>query len=471
MKKKNLYRSTLSIRLLDERSTHHQTSNMQLSRICARNGGQIQRRCYSSKKDLHLSLAEKLRKATNRQSRNEEDTPKYPSTRMNKPLGSLLNKPINIESLRSASRTSEPSNGFPRSRDALYQKNQNGPRRPPFNNDGFDPRRPSFKRDNDRAPARKGSGERTSGNPFYKRGPPPPPQIEIPTWEYGTDLEKEYMNEVFKNIYDINKEGLVIFINQDGKLENGTILNYIDSVPTDSVLGVADIQEQGIEKVALVKIYERRGKLKEFSDKKADEITKQFGRTRKNKRDASLKNIKVSWEISQSDLDNQKASEILTQLKKGFKLLLVVGEKRVIGRKTFFNKLHRREEEEEQEQGQEEEEEIEDYEEEKEVFEDLNPYEELRRTKVLDQVKAMLEGNATYTIKGDIRSRVLINAEPTGKTEGAKEEVVDEKKKLKEQKKLERQMKEKLRQEKKKAKMESKKSKVSHILEAQQNDE
>lgn len=448
----------------------HTFFRMQRSRICLKPaGGVFQKRHYSNKlEDAIQNVRNQLAKANE----NKNQRPESKLQTRTQSRGGILGKPIGTEFLKKNSprgQSMNPRDRMSGQKDIFGMKNSNSPekfdpqlrkRRPKKDNEDFIPMPERVRKGQ---PGSHQSRRRpTSSHPARTR--PVAYKPDIPVWEYGTDLEKEYMNNVFKSIYDINEHGRVKFLNDEGSIEDGNIMHFIDLVPEDNVLGIADVQENYDEKVALIKFYERRPKLKEYTDKMAEEKTKLFGRTKKNKKDSTTKNIKVSWEISQSDLDNQKTNEIVGQLKKGFKIQLVIGERVAINRKNFLNKLGKGGLADESDQSKEEQEfeEQENFDDEPETYADLNLYEEMRRTKVLDQVKALLEGSSTYQVKGNIRSRILINAEPLAAQE---EKKVDEKRKLKDQKKLERQMKEKLRQEKKKAKMESKKSQLSPILE------
>lgn len=369
---------------------------------------------------------------------------------------SMSTKPSLRDIIAQRLRNSSISNDQTKER---FQGPRNGfQNRTPGNNQPFQRNRPNDRNRSSQGNRFNGPGRRDQkGGSSYKR--PDPSKPVIPKWEYGTDLEKQYMNDLLQTIYKINENGRVSYVAPSGDIEYATVLKYVDTVPENQVLGIVDVQEKLGEKVAFLKLFERKVKLQEFSNKLAEEKTKLFGRTRKNKRDSTLKSIKVSWEISQKDLDNQKTNEILGHLKKGYKLRLVIGQKDTIGRRNFnFDK--------EQTEADEAAEEEDDIFSENDLLEvkqlkELVPYEERRRTKVLEQIKSVFDELAKIEVKGDIRHKILIHAEPLVKEAPKKEE----KQSLKEQKKAERRLKEQLRQEKKKAKMESKKNQVSTLLE------
>lgn len=397
------------------------------------------RRLYNTKIDIE-SLVSRLKKSKEESLKNQ--TPRFGQSQGQGQRQRFGNRP--------------PQGNRPPPKD--FRQNRPNTRYPQGNSTNQGVTRNEFNRSNN-------SDQRPLPNERWRRNREPLGP-EIPKWEYGTDLEKEYMNHVFKQIYEVNEEGLVLFINDSGELEEGTVLRYVDLVPKDHVIGIVDKQEQRGEMFTLVKILPRRAKLQEYSDKMAENKTKLYGRGNKKpkNKDASLKHIKISWEISQSDLDNQKTNEVISQLKKGFKILLVIGQRRDIGAKRFsFDELSQKKESELSQEEKEKLEEIENEQEEgEEEFQALNHFEQTRRNKVLEQVKAIFEERSKYTVKGDIRSRIVINAEPLETVTPEKKE--DEKKKLKEQKKLERQLKEKQRLEKKKAKMESQKNQTSTLL-------
>lgn len=402
----------------------------------------------STKPSLQEIIAQRLRETADKkkardQAINQErfqgprnGSPKGPSSQNDQPW---RNNPF--------SRDRNGSNGLERSRTG------DGNRNKPFQGD----RKRPFQGNRSGGPNNKNSPNNRNQRAASQAKSSEPNKLVIPKWEYGTDLEKQYMNELLKTIYTINEDGRVSYVSPTGDIEYASVLKYIDTVPENHVLGIVDIQEQRGEKVAFIKLFERKVKLQEFSDKLAEEKTKLFGRTRKNKRISSLKSIKVSWEISQKDLDNQKTNEIMGHLKKGYKIRLVIGQKDLIGRRNFnFNKEAIEAEEIEDEFDAFNEDDL--YE--SKNFQELYPYEEARRNKVLEQIKSVFEELAKIEIKGDIRHKIVINAEPLVKEEAKKEE----KKSLKDQKKAERRLKEQLRQEKKKAKMESKKNQVSTLL-------
>ncbi|CCH43086.1 hypothetical protein BN7_2633 [Wickerhamomyces ciferrii] len=286
-----------------------------------------------------------------------------------------------------------------------------------------------------------------------------PQEPEIPKWEYGTDLEKDYMNQVLKTVYETHPEGNIKFISENGDIEDSTILRYFDIVPQGKVMGIVNIQEDEItkEKIAVIKYFERVSKIKQFSDERAKELTEQFGRTKVSKRkDQNVKHVKVTWEISQSDLDNQKTNEINGHLSKGHKLQIVIGEKRGMNRRVFDDDIKDKEIDEDAE--------IDEMEEIEEEIQ-LNDLEERRRNKVLDQIKLIFNEKATIEVKGQLSKRISITATPLEKQSDKKGDVKNDK----DAKKLARQEKERQRLEKKKAKEEEKKKRAAEFLQSIEN--
>ncbi|OWB57202.1 hypothetical protein B5S28_g3134 [[Candida] boidinii] len=142
-----------------------------------------------------------------------------------------------------------------------------------------------------------------------------------------------------------------------------------------------------------------------------------------------LKVIKITWNISISDLENQKLNEIKNQLNKGEKVHIYIGSKESLNYSNFEkisqgdDFIPRR------------------------GFQEINELEETRREKILSIIDEFLRDTIkiNFTKEGELSKRILYKIDIVKKEEISK----DEKKRLKQLKKEERQNKLKLKSERK----------------------
>lgn len=171
-------------------------------------------------------------------------------------------------------------------------------------------------------------------------------------WNSGSERAQEAANSVLAKIFKMNDRGTIKTVNQDtNRLEEANIREYAKGVDLDRQgFTVVDIQEQDGSQIPLVKLVESRVALKKYSDELAKQkeqemaslgiSRKRTGKPAENeKSEDCVKQIKVSWQISDADLHKQKANEITAQLQKGFKVYLYVDGKDSFGRSNWADKF------------------------------------------------------------------------------------------------------------------------------------
>lgn len=171
-------------------------------------------------------------------------------------------------------------------------------------------------------------------------------------WNSGSERAQEAANSVLTKIFKMNDRGTIKTVNQEtNRLEETNIREYAKGVDLDRQgFTVVDIQEQDGSQIPLVKLVESRVALKKYSDELAKQkeqemaslgiSRKRTGKPAENeKSEDCVKQIKVSWQISDADLHKQKANEITAQLQKGFKVYLYVDSKDSFGRSNWADKF------------------------------------------------------------------------------------------------------------------------------------
>lgn len=257
-------------------------------------------------------------------------------------------------------------------------------------------------------------------------------------WTDSTDLENQYMTYIIKKIFKINSNLNVILYDEVKGIQNFTLREFIKTLKNDESFDILNIQEINNEKYPFLKIIDKPTCLKSFNEKLAEEKSKLYGRTIEKKRDLGVKYLKLSWEISEHDLQNQKLNEIKNLLKMGQKTILLIDTKNELSSKNLTFEIEKPRE---------------NY-----IEPKLNEFEAIRRNKILEFLKnlfTLLESE--FDISGSINKRILMNVKPK------KIEVVKSKEKSND-KKLERQLKQKQREEEKKLKLQEKKRLYEELL-------
>jgi hypothetical protein len=260
-----------------------------------------------------------------------------------------------------------------------------------------------------------------NSDPFYKFKPE--------SFKYTESLslrENEFYTDLFKRVHEVNQHFNVLMLDT-GAPKKTHMKNVMKSLAEDETIDLVDVQELKGERYPVVRKMSKEAVLKTFAEKRSVEISKLYGRTKEKKRDANVKFIKVSWEISQTDLENQKKNEITSQLQKGFKLTIAIDSKDNLQdlRGAFEVSAS------------------------KDVAK-LHDLEKLKREKTLEFIKELLLEVADVDISGDIKGKIIMNVSPK-----VNDNKKADKRVLKDQKKLERIQKQKMKEEQKREKMEA----------------
>lgn len=242
-----------------------------------------------------------------------------------------------------------------------------------------------------------------------------------------SDRENEFYTEKLKQVFSINSRFEVMAIGGQGGASRMKLKTFLRRLEEDEAFDVVDIQTVDDIQFPIVRATNKVATLKTFSDKRAVEVTKMFGRTHERKRTGNLNFIKISWEISQNDLENQKTNEITSQLKKGNKLTIAIDTK-----DNLQDSRYAFEADTISKGGQ------------------LNKLEELRRQKAFEYLKTILEENGTVEYNGAITGKMIITVTPKAKVDNKAA-----KKTEKNKKKQERLEKQRMREEAKKAEREA----------------
>ncbi|QLQ78567.1 hypothetical protein HG537_0A08140 [Torulaspora globosa] len=253
-------------------------------------------------------------------------------------------------------------------------------------------------------------------------------------WKSGSDRDKEAANAVISQIFRMNKAGTIKVVNSTtSKLEGTNIRSFAKGINLEEnglvIVNFEEIDET--TKVPLVKLVDRKTALKRFSDEKARQKEQEMisrGLVKRKparssdgeKADDSIKQIKISWQIKDDDLNKQKAHEITSQLKKGYKVYLYIDDKNHINSKNWATEF--------------------DAPVRKNAQRELSAKELNQRNSILQQLEKIVDEFSNQpTIEGTVETKVLMKLTPKHATTEP-----NSKQSLKEQRKKERQ--EKLQQ-------------------------
>lgn len=169
------------------------------------------------------------------------------------------------------------------------------------------------------------------------------------TWTTGSDRDKEAANAILSQIFRMNKAGTIKFVNSTtSKLEETNIRLFAKGINLEEN-GILIVNFEAIDeftKIPLVKLVDRKTALKRFSDEKAKQKEQEMinlGLLKRKpvrsgdgeKAEDNVKQIKISWQIKNDDLNKQKSHEITNQLKKGYKVHLYIDDKNHISSKNW----------------------------------------------------------------------------------------------------------------------------------------
>lgn len=161
-------------------------------------------------------------------------------------------------------------------------------------------------------------------------------------WTTGSERAQEAANAIVQRLLKINHRGTVKFLNKETKqLEVGNLRGFLKGIDLkEKGISIVNIEKEQNQSIPVVKLVESKVALKAFSDELAKQkaiemstlglmskkyLTSQEG---EKKEANTLKQIKISWHITDDDLCKQKAHEITNLLKKGFKVNIYLDDKK-----------------------------------------------------------------------------------------------------------------------------------------------
>ncbi|SCV01854.1 LAMI_0G14180g1_1 [Lachancea mirantina] len=255
-------------------------------------------------------------------------------------------------------------------------------------------------------------------------------------WSGGNERAQQAANWIIERSIKINSRGIVKMVNtESNKLEEVQIQTLPEKIDLSSQgLILVDVEEQHGSKIPLIKIVEAKTALKRYSDAIASRKEKELsrlgisartGKKPEKDKDSCIKQIKVSWQISDSDLVNQKANEIESQLQKGLKVHLYVDSKDALSKANWTNDFNSTNSS-------------------APIQNNISKKELKRREFIVEALQKIAENsNASYTLEGSSETRLIMKL--ASKSSGNS----DEKKTIKEHNRREKQAKIEKRVEKK----------------------
>lgn len=264
-------------------------------------------------------------------------------------------------------------------------------------------------------------------------------------WDTGNERDKEAANFIMSKVMRMNKSGTIHVINpESNKIEETSIRKFAKGVNlSESGFSIADFKQINEHaQIPLVKLVDRKTALKRYSDeiakrKQAELVSMglmkkaQVNTNDTERAEDLVKQIKISWQIKLDDLTKQKAHEIVSQLKRGFKVYLYLDDRNSINSRNWASSFEQLRSNKLETKG-------------------ISDKELLQRESVLKKLDQITEDYSVQPVKdGNIGTRMMIKLAPKPALYNNKDKA---KQALKEHRKRERQEKLERRIEKKKNK-------------------
>lgn len=262
-------------------------------------------------------------------------------------------------------------------------------------------------------------------------------------WTTGSERARLAANRVINDVYDLNKDGTIKMLDQEtNQLHTSDIRNFIKGLNLDEEgLSIVNIEKNENDKykksqIPLLKRVDAKTALKRYTDLLAKEKEKELAELgllkKKNsnvsKKDPTIKHIRITWQINEDDLKNQKTNEINSLLQKGHKVNLYIESKSNNLSKSWLENFDELEE--------------------NEFAKGLSKRQVRENESLVENLKEIVEPySITPVIEGSVYSKMIIKLAPRPD----KKPNVD-KKSLRDERKKERQLKLQKRIEKKKLK-------------------
>ncbi|CEP64488.1 Aim23p LALA0_S11e05292g [Lachancea lanzarotensis] len=183
-------------------------------------------------------------------------------------------------------------------------------------------------------------------------------------WTSGTERAQNAANHILQQVLKYNGRGIVKVVMQESNtLEEKVFVNWAADIDLDQMgFILVNIEQTSSGSIPLIKVVDSKTALKRYSDelaeRKKEELikmgfsSKRLGKKNdKDNSDDNLKQIKISWQISDSDLNKQKANEITSQLKKGHKVYLYLNGKDELSKINWSDDISASQEDEKKSKG------------------------------------------------------------------------------------------------------------------------
>lgn len=264
------------------------------------------------------------------------------------------------------------------------------------------------------------------------------------TWSTGSERDKQAANSVLSQIFRMNKAGLINTINvDDNKVHQTNIRIFAKGIDLSKVgFSIVNFEQLNeTTQIPLVKIVDRKVALKKYSDEIANRKQKELQSmgilkrrpsktSEADKGEDSTKRIKVSWQIKEDDLSKQKTHEIISQLKKGYKVHLCIDDRNNINAKNWsagFENLGASD---------------------KVANKVLSSSEMKKRTFILDKLSGIADDYSVQPVhEGTIETKMLIKLAPKTSNNKDREALKEQRRKERQEKLMKRLEKQKQREE------------------------
>lgn len=257
----------------------------------------------------------------------------------------------------------------------------------------------------------------------HEKARPPPRKAVRFQLEDASAQAQNALKAIINDVHKYSKSYKVSFVDpKKGGLELKHLVDVVNGLDlaTEGIYCIPPANDNSLPIIKINKVHEMiKGYSDELAAQKERELIAKGSsvaqramrlRDRAEKKKAATKVLTVSWAISNSDLGNQKATEIQKRVSKGEHFLLYLGEKksftnaRQLATKENGFKLRKASD-------------LGDVSE--QVLSEMN-VEQRKRLKIFSTVKGLLDDNfCQYEVSGDLESRVLLSCQPAEQAEDA----------------------------------------------------
>ncbi|ODQ79216.1 hypothetical protein BABINDRAFT_167741 [Babjeviella inositovora NRRL Y-12698] len=261
----------------------------------------------------------------------------------------------------------------------------------------------------------------------------------------GSDNAQKAVQLVINEILDQSAAGEIAYVNDAGKVEEVLLKDFLPQLDVmDYGLSVVvnnQLERPLVKKVpiltAIRKLSDHMADIRAEDMKDNSTYKRSLRMALKKKQKGDVKQVRIGWNISLSDLATKKQRDIVSQLSKGCKVHIYIANK------WQLRKMAQGARKQAAESGEATEEDLEDeagVEEEPVAGKELNELEEYKRAQVLETLLGIVLVYCKPVVEGTIRDQIVIRLDDAKMPEGEEEsEKVLDNKELARLKKQERQ--------------------------------